>query len=184
MSDTTNKTRTITLSDRPPVRIQEDNWPLLATAADKDYDNQYEFQANRISKWFLAVRQAADDYRTIVYATYTYTSNWQGARCYSAKHGVMIGTKEECETEDIVRTIREVCARMESCEHHGEDAARWSTLADECIADLPAEDLDADGDLPEPPEVNDKCRTCGKTLSTKEYTSHQTTCDECDKTPL
>ncbi len=53
MADSENKRRTITLTDRPPVIISDEAWPLLASASDKEFDNQYEFQANR-SRWSRA----------------------------------------------------------------------------------------------------------------------------------
>jgi hypothetical protein len=131
-------TRTITLTDRPPIRIDEDNWPLVASSQDKEHDGQVECQANQKSYWNLRVRQHEDG-RAIVYATYDYTSNWQGARDYSAKHGVLlpVGTTAEA----IVSAINDVSETMSGCEHHGDDSARWATLADECIADMPAEEL-------------------------------------------
>lgn len=134
-----SKTRTITLTDRPPVTIDEDKWPLIASVSDKEYDNQYEFQANRISKWFFAVRQH-DDGRVIVYATYSYDTAWQGARCYAAKHGDLLPAGTD--SAGIVASINDVARRMEAAECNGEDSGRWATLAADCIADLPAETLD------------------------------------------
>ena len=131
--------RTITLSGRAPVTINEDNWPVIAKAADKDWDNQYEFQANQISKWFVGVRQHADG-RAIVYATYSYTSNWQGARCYADKRGEMVPAGSPA--QDICKAIKNVCRDIAGAEHYGEDANRWDTLANECIADMPAEVID------------------------------------------
>jgi len=130
--------RTITLTGRPPVSITEKNWPVLASASDKEFDNQYEFQANRISGWFVGVRKH-DDGRAIVYATYSHSSQWQGARGYSAKRGVLLPA--ECTMDDIVNAINEVCSDMEGAECAGEDNARWPTLCSECISDLPAEEL-------------------------------------------
>lgn len=127
--------RTITLTGRPPVTISNDNWPLIASASDKDFDNQYEFQANRISKWFIGARQHEDG-RAIVYATYSYSSNWQGARDYAAKHGVIVD-----KDGDICRAIESVADDMAAAECNGDDGARWKTLAAECIADMPAEEL-------------------------------------------
>jgi adenine deaminase len=131
-------TRTITLTDRPPVRIDDEVWPLVASAQDEDHDGQVRCQANRVSKWFVGVRRHADG-RAIVYATYRYTSNWHGARGYSAKHGVLLLVGAS--TEDVVGAIKSVTADIGGCECNGDDNLRWDTLCDECIADLPAEEL-------------------------------------------
>lgn len=131
--------RTITLTNRPPVVINEDDWELIASASDKDYDNQYEFQANRISKWFIGVRIHNKDRRAIVYATYSYTSNWQNERCYLAKQGVLL--PKESSTEDIINAIKEVVNNISDCEHYEEESSRWKDLIHECVSDLPAEEL-------------------------------------------
>ena len=131
-------TRTITLTGRPPVTIAEAKWPTIASASDKEFDNQYESQANEISKWGVFVRQH-DDGRALVYATYSYSSNWRGARCYSAKDGVLLSA--DSSTDDIVKAIYAVCSDIASRECYGDDAKRWDTLAAECIADMPAEEL-------------------------------------------
>jgi len=128
--------RTITLTDRAPVTIEEENWPTIAKSDDKEWDNQYEFQANRISTWNVRVRRHNDG-RAIVYATYSYSSQCQGARNYEAKRGVLLPAGA-----DLVAAIREVCADIAEAECCEGDAARWPTLAAECIADLPAEPLD------------------------------------------
>lgn len=130
--------RTITLTDRPPVNINEDAWPMIANAGDKEYDNQYEFQANRISKWFIGVRRHQDG-RAIVYATYSYSSAYQGARGYAVKHGVMLpaGTTDA----DICRAVKDVAGMMAEAEHNGGDASRWPQFANDCIADMPAEEI-------------------------------------------
>lgn len=137
--------RTITLTGRPPVTVNDENWPLVASACDKEYDNEYEFQANRISKWFIGVRQHQDgdsahaDGRVIVYATYSYVSNFQGARCYNAKNGVIMDNATD---EDICNAIQSVALAMACEECEGEDSIRWKALAADCIADMPAEELD------------------------------------------
>lgn len=136
--------RTITLTDRPPVRIKEESWPLIASAQDREWDGEFEFQANRKSRWFIGVRQHEDGL-VIVYATYSYTSNWQGARGCTAKRGVMIDIfalrAAATDAADLVKAIRAVAASIAAAEHQGEDDVRWDSLEAECIADLPAEEL-------------------------------------------
>ena len=131
-------TRTITLTGRPPVTIDEDQWPIIAQAKDSEHDGQVECQANVKSSWSVRVRQHEDG-RAIVYATYSYTSNYQNARCYSAKRGVLLPAGSTA--ADICQAIRDVCEEIAGAECDGEDAARWPTLAAECIADMPAEEL-------------------------------------------
>lgn len=130
--------RTITLTARPPVTINEDNWPTIAEARDSGHDGQVECQANRKSKWWIRARQHNDG-RAIVYAGYSYTSNWQNARNYDAKRGLLLPA--DCTPQDICNAIEEVCADISQAEHDGEDANRWPTLAADCIADMPAEEL-------------------------------------------
>jgi len=133
-------TRTITLSDRPPATVVEENWPVIASATRSEHDGQVEQQANRRRKWSMHVRQHEDG-RTIIYATYTYVTNWQKERGYSVKHGQLIAA-DKATTEEVCRTIKHVAERMMECEHASDDADRWRQIADECIADLPADSLD------------------------------------------
>lgn len=132
--------RTITLTGRPPVSINEDTWPLLASAKDEEHDGQVRCQANRISKWFVGVRQHEDG-RAIVYAVYDYSTNWQGARDFHAANGQLLPAG--CTNKQICEAIEYVCQLMETAESYGEDGQRWPTLAAECIADMPAEDIDS-----------------------------------------
>ena len=136
---TTPTTRTITLTDRPPVTIREDDWPIIASSQSKEFDNQYEFQANCTSKWHFAVRQH-DDGRAIVYATYSYSSTYQNARNYRARAGVLLAA-DATKNNGLVDAIRAVSATIANAEHVGTDADRWPTLRDECIADLPAVEI-------------------------------------------
>ncbi len=111
------KTRTITLTDRPPVRISEAAWPVIASA--RRHDGQIEPQANR--RWYLTVRQHSDG-RTIVYGVYDTVLT--GGEPLAAGELLDAG-------EDIVAAIRRV----------GKDAACSESVIAACIADLPAEDL-------------------------------------------
>ena len=126
MSDT----RTITLTGRPPVTIIEADWPILADAQDSDHDNQHECQANRRWKWLIRVRQHFDG-RALVFATYSYSTQYQGERDVSARHGDMLPVGATA--DDICRAIASVASRM--------PGDRWDTLAAECVADMPAEVL-------------------------------------------
>ena len=116
MSDQSTKTRTITLTDRAPVKIVESDWPVIASA--KDHDGQVECQANE--SWSIRVRQHADG-RALVYAVYD--TSWQGRS--GARGGELLERGA-----DLAAAIRRVGERCQ-CEQ----------IVDECIADLPAEEL-------------------------------------------
>lgn len=131
-------TRTITLTGRPPVKINEDKWPFLASAKSKDWDNQYEFQANRIETLTISVRQHEDDERTLVYATASYSSAWQNERDDSQREGIYLDTAETSD-EAICDAIQVVCGSMRK--PHMLPADEWDRLAAECIADMPAVEL-------------------------------------------
>ena len=128
-------TRTITLTGRAPVQIQEEDWPEVAFARNDEHDGEVECQSNCRSKWAVRVRQHKDG-RAIVYATYSYDTNWADSGNYAARRGVLLDPGE-----DICRAIEAVCADIASAECCEGDAARWPTLAHECIADLPAEQI-------------------------------------------
>jgi len=131
----------ITLTRRPPVQVLDSAWPYIATSSDKDFDNQYEFQANRISNWDLDVRQHARGC-TLVFAKYTYTSQWQGAAYYDIRGGERLAPGA-----DIVAAIGRVAdwMRDQVARERPDDADVFLRLANECIASLPAEDCDCDG---------------------------------------
>lgn len=120
--------RTITLTNHPPVRIREDAWPEIAVAAHSDFDNQYEFQANRRWNSAIRVRQHADG-RVIVYGTATYDTQFQNERNYTLRAGYLLA-----KGENIPPTINLVADDLAS------DAVPASLAAD-CIADLPPIDL-------------------------------------------
>jgi len=135
MSKTTK--RTITITGRPPVSIAEANWPVLASAREKDYDNEHEFQANRTEVVAINVRQHTDG-RALVYATAKYSTAWQSERDDSQREGVYLDTTETS-IEAICSAIGEVCDMMRAPRYLPADV--WERLAAECIADLPAEEL-------------------------------------------
>lgn len=64
--------RTITLTDRPPVRIGTAHWPIIASASGDDGPTDHNKHEQSIAhgecrRWILHVRQHADG-RTLVYA--------------------------------------------------------------------------------------------------------------------
>jgi hypothetical protein len=115
----TEKARlTIALTNRPPVGIVKEDWPVIASV--HDYDNQYEFQANR--HWYLTVRQHEDG-RTVVYGKYSTQ--------FPNEHDRRAGELVEA-NGNIAAAILNVAETLEF----------ENRLAQECIADLPAENLE------------------------------------------
>lgn len=126
-----NKHRTITLTNRPPVRIDDEAWPIIAES--KWYEGQYEFQANR-SGW-LKVRQHADG-RTLVYGGFD--SNWPNER--SRRGGeLLIPPGDGPLTPDDGRTIDGV-ALVQAIRRVAETVGAEECAAN-CIADLPADEI-------------------------------------------
>lgn len=116
------KIRTVTLTGKPPVRVREDLWPIIASS--RRHDGQVECQANHL--WHLTVRQHEDG-RTIVYGSED-RGNGGVYRGYEAAYaGEMLEPGS-----DIASAIIRV----------GEDARCSKAMQDECISDLPAVDLD------------------------------------------
>lgn len=112
------KKLTITMTNYPPVTVDEELWPIIASA--KDYDSRIESQANRT--WMMKVRRHADG-RAIVYATYT--SAYPEDR--DKRAGLLVDPDG-----DIPHTINRVAELMgwETCP---------GSVAANCIADLPAQ---------------------------------------------
>ena len=110
--------RTITLTDRPPVEIDEDHWPVVAGASQ--HDGKIEAQANR--RGWVRVRAHADG-RYLVYAGSS--SIWEGEPNRRAGSLVPDGAANP---GAVVEAI-----------HAAAWAVGYPDLAAETIADLPAE---------------------------------------------
>ena len=115
------KVRTVTLTGRPPVRVSEDVWPVIASA--RRGDGKVECQDNH--RWHLTVRQHADG-RTIVYGSEDSGPGGVHQGYEPAYAGELLAAGA-----DIASAIIRV----------GTDARCSKAMQDECIADLPAEDL-------------------------------------------
>jgi len=126
---TSKKIRTITLTDRRPVKIIEDEWPVLARATGDsyqgdDYARRQQAQAiGELDDYYLYVRQHAEG-RTIVYGILDAANAWT---CSESRRGGQLLDAGA----DIAAAIREV----------GEDCGLPDSVIRECIADLPAEEI-------------------------------------------
>jgi hypothetical protein len=118
----------IKLSDRAPITITEESWPIVAFAEDWRGGNGIQSQANE--EWWVRVRQHADG-RAIVYASRERGNGGMPIDYRGAHAGyVLAPTEGRVPSADIVRAIRRVAGAI------GRDG-----IADACIADLPAEEL-------------------------------------------
>ena len=112
----------ITMSERRPLSIVADEWPLIASA-DR-HDGKIKLQANH--EWAIRVRQHADG-RRIVYGWVREGNGGVHTGWRGAEGGFLIANGDEAET---VRAIRRIGGIIDD-----------DKLSDECIADLPAEEM-------------------------------------------
>lgn len=116
----------ITMSERRPLKIDPEQWPVVASA--DWFSGQIECQANTIRR--IKVREH-DDGRRIVYGFQCAGNGGQAAGTRNPSGGFLVdavdGKVDEAET---VRAIRRVGGIIED-----------DGLADDCIADLPAEEV-------------------------------------------
>jgi hypothetical protein len=129
---TMGKQRTITLTGRPPVTIDEDEWPLIARASDDDYQgndpakHQQASAQGQLDEYSLRVRQHADG-RAVVYGTYT--EGWHSEHDGLSHAGYVVIP------DGNPPTIEHAIDRV------GKDLGVPAQLVADCIADLPAEKL-------------------------------------------
>ena len=121
---TTDKDTTmiITMTERRPIKIKESSWPCIARA--DWHDGQYDFQARTLRR--IVVLEHADG-RRIVYGLQEAGNGGQYLGTRNPAGGFLISAGDE---DGTIRAIRRVGGVIDD-----------GMLADECIADLPAEML-------------------------------------------
>ena len=120
--------RTITLTNRAPVQITQEDWPFLASHSNKI--SGYDWEVN----WFLGVRQH-DDGRAIVYGTYAALTT-QGDT--HVKGGYLLEAGQ-----DINIALAQLVAELRSQQHdQPDDASDWLKLQAAVVRKLPIENLD------------------------------------------
>lgn len=116
MATTSTEPRVITLTNAPPVRVRDEQWPLIASSFL--YDGRSAHQSER-SRW-LRVRRHEDG-RVIVYGGLdTRINGERGLR----------GGEILADGENVAAAIRRVAASVDAAE-----------IAIDCIADLPPVEL-------------------------------------------
>ena len=113
--------RTITLTGAQPVRINEDAWPVIASA--RAWDGRHEQDSFRRGSMF--VRRHREDGRLLIYAVYT--TQWEGESDWR-------GGSIHPQGADPVSVVE---ALADSMPQFG------ATLARECVQDLPSVPADA-----------------------------------------
>jgi len=125
MDTTTAKHRTITLTDRPPVRIREDDWPVIGVATGDSYGggdyarHQQALARGECDTYSLRVRQHIDG-RVIVYGVLDAATVWTGSE--DRRGGELLEPGVE-----MVAAIRRV----------GAECQLPDSIIRECIASLP-----------------------------------------------
>lgn len=132
----TDKTRTVTLTGRPPVKIVADNWPVIAHGSYERYEGQHKCQSNRTTEIDIRVRQHADG-RALVYGVYSYETRFQGERCKVQRCGYLLPL-DAADTDAVITAIRR-CGE-DLIEREVDPSAVRDTV-NGCIADLPPEEL-------------------------------------------
>lgn len=123
---TTTKNIKITLSDRRPVSIDPEKWPIAASVSD--HDGQVKCQANTI--WYIKVRENEDG-RRVVYGAKDAGDGGQHMGFRGTYGGFLIDKLESGQNEEeTIRAIRRVAGMIER-----------DDLGAECIGDLPATEL-------------------------------------------
>jgi hypothetical protein len=127
---------TITLSDRRPITILKDRWPVIASSkAEYNFNHDVSPELYRISKWWIKIRHHYIDERAIVYAGYRHDTNFPGEPDYLIRGGVLV------DDDDLNEAIQNVGKWM-STQYHAKKGERlWQQLTRDCFADLPAEEV-------------------------------------------
>lgn len=124
--------RTISLTGRRPVIISDNEWPVVAVGEHRDWDNQYEFQANREWDDSIYVRQHADG-RAVVYGVSSYITRFRNERGYIYKAGKLLSADD-----DISAAIYCVAKKLSALGAPNEVMVR---IAEECIGGLEPEEI-------------------------------------------
>lgn len=133
MTSTERKQRTITLTGRRPVIIDQDEWPVIARAVDDNWNggadwalHQQASDQGHLDEYSIRVRQHEDG-RAIVYGTYT--EGWHSDHDGLTHAGYVVTPGS------VPLTIEAAIQQV------GTDLGAPAQLVADAIADLPAEKL-------------------------------------------
>ena len=121
MTDTDTPRINVTMTDRAPISIGKADWPLIASA--RGFSGEHRCQSATV--WYLCVRLHADG-RALVYGGHREGPGGSHSGFREVWSGFLVASADE-----IVGAIRRV-----------EELLGVPGLGDECISDLPAEQLE------------------------------------------
>jgi hypothetical protein len=126
----------ITLTNAPPIRIREDEWPVLAESCYQWHDGIAQ-HATRAVDIDIRIREHADG-RLLVYGVYDFDTTRQEEKGVVTRAGKFFEAGA-----DQVAAINEVGAILEAqvADVRPEDAANVRVAVDCCISNLPMMDV-------------------------------------------
>jgi len=129
---TTTKTRTITLTGRRPVKIRDDQWPLIAEATGDSGDDWTDgarhdeaYQRGELDRYGLRARRHADG-RVLVYGILDGATAWTQTRDH--RGGELLEQPSDAEIAEAIQRVGTECGLPDS-------------IIRDAISDLPAEEL-------------------------------------------
>ncbi len=128
------KYRTIVLTDSAPVKIIQEDWPVIAHGHHYSFGGQFDFQANEKLEINILVKQHADG-RTLVYGCYDFSTNWAARDDVCHRAGYLY--PDALSPDQLIRTIKKVGAEIAD----GADISTVSDIVRDCISELPAVDI-------------------------------------------
>ena len=133
----------ITMSERAPLKLDPELWPLVASAST--HDGQVECQANR--EWAIKVREHEDG-RRVVYGWVRRGDGGMPIGYRGASGGYLVESPPRDANGDPIRMTSDGVEHIERYQEETIRAIRRVAgiigddgLGDECIADMPAEEL-------------------------------------------
>lgn len=144
----TEKKRTVTLTGRPPVRITEADWPVIAIGSGDshgggDYSRRQQALAQgEVDRYAIRVRQHEDG-RTIVYAVLDAAgAAWHApAAGIDYRGGELLDADADGDPAQSLARIRSGRRVVEAIQRVGHAAGLPDAVIRECVADLPAEEI-------------------------------------------
>lgn len=131
------RSKTVRMTNRPPIQFAKATWPKIAFARDSWHDGKVECQAHRIASAWVSVRVHADG-RALVFGEASYSSAWQGEDGIDTYAGFIVPSADgERDIEGIIEAIGRVVAILAEVGPNLD----YAKLERDAIAALPAEEV-------------------------------------------